>query len=323
MITEQTVRNHAERIVHNLDAAIRARLAEDPATTVTDGLGLALHERPASTVSTVNSGCSIDGYYDDAAAIVIAATPGPGRRNFSILHELGHRMVLHDDEVGDLLWSHDAPAQWEGVICDVIAGELLIPAPVVDHHIDTAGPTGESVANLFEVLDGAASREACAVRAAQRMRAPGYVVIAEVNGPVRFAARAQTAYPIARGTPQDELHPLAAAGRHGTSRGSNVTLTHGTGTRTDPMHADCVRHGNYVFGVFTAGAPAWPVGFSHLRPPERTTTTTSVAGARSRSPRSSLPVLPAATAGARSADGVPAATHPLTVSWSVGEGDAG
>lgn len=269
MITEQTARKHARRLVHEIEETTRAQLAQDPSAAVVAELGLTLREVPAGDV---RSGCPIDGYYDhDAGAIVVAAAASPGRRNFSILHELGHRLVLGDDELGDLLWEHDNAEQWEERICDAIAGELLIPASVVDRHIDDKGPTAASVAGLFDDLGGTASREACAVRAAQRMRAPGYVIVAECDGVVRFAARSQTALPIARGTPQDELHPLAVAGRRGSSRQSNVTLVHGTSWETDPMHADCIRHDDYVFGVFTVGAPAWTVAFSGLRVPDHHT----------------------------------------------------
>ena len=265
MITAQTVRLHAERLARTLDNEIRELIWEDPEEVVSELLGIRVVRRPPSTT---RSGCSVDASYDHKAqTIVVADSASVGRRHFSVLHELGHRLVLTDPqlELRDLLWDHPDAEEWEESICDAIAAELLLPAAVVDEHIGPQGPTADDVVRLFQTTR--ASREACAVRASQRLPSPGYVVVADLDGTVRFAARAMTPYPLARGAQQESGHPLAAAGRNGASRRSDVRLRHPSDAETDTHHADCTREGDYVFGVFTTGSPPWPVvGLTRLSP---------------------------------------------------------
>lgn len=267
MITAQMVRRHAERLVGTLDDGVRELIWEDPEETVTELLDIRVVHRPPAAAT---SDCSVDGSYDpQTRTIVVADSVSVGRRHFSVLHELGHSLFLRDDHLQDLAWDNPQAAQgWEESICDAIAAELLLPAHVVDAHIEPAGPTADDVIRLHQATR--ASREACAVRASQKLGAPGYVVVADLDGTVRFAARAMTPYPVARGAQQATDHPLAAAGRNGASRRADVRLHYPSGQQTDAHHADCTRDGDYVFGVFTIGRPPWPViGLTRLSPTTR------------------------------------------------------
>ncbi len=76
----------------------------------------------------------------------------------------------------------------EEAICDVVAAELLLPDPLVG-RIGPKGPSASDVIALFYASQ--ASREACCVKAAQTMRTPGYVMLADLTGTALFTAAAQ------------------------------------------------------------------------------------------------------------------------------------
>lgn len=270
MITGQIVRRHAARLAASYDAELREQFVRDPLTVVTDRLGIRVTYQPARELSA--TGCSVAGSYHPATdTIVLADITYQRRTHFSLLHELGHRLVREDEELEELLWGRgDDADKWTENICDAIAAELLLAPELVDECIGAQGPTADEVATLFERSQ--ASRETCAVRAAQRLTAPGYVTVSGLDATIRFAARAMTPYQIKRGTRQPDGHPLAVAARNGTSRRSDVTLVHASGEPAGPHHSDCVRDGDYVFGVFTTGRPAWPLpGLSILQRPTRET----------------------------------------------------
>jgi IrrE N-terminal-like domain len=253
----------ARRLVARLDPDVMELLAVEPAETVEHRLGIGVVYRPEAAV---RSGCSVDGSYQEGPPprITVAMTASVGRCNFTILHELGHDRAQNDPEVVNLLAAEpDGGGRLEEQIADAVAAELLLPDRLVDEVIGARGPTAAEVADLFDRSQ--ASREACCVRAAQRIGGAGYVMLAE-GDTARFTATANTPYRVARGTPQGSDHPIARAARLGAARGE-ARVRFRSGAWSDAMHIDAVAREGYVFAVLVAGRAAWqPLSLLSERP---------------------------------------------------------
>jgi hypothetical protein len=208
------------------------------------------------------SPCSVSGrYYGDQLRIVVDGRSAAQRQNFTVLHELGHHVTYDVEDVANLIESFEDPDEAEAAeedFADAFAACLLLPSELVDLHIGTEGPTPDAVIGLVE--GSTASREACAVAAVQRIDRSGYVVVSDLAGTVRFAARSNTPYRIARDTRQPPDGVLAQAANSGRASDPRATLRYASGQPTDPHHAQAVRHGNYVIAVFTTGRPPWDRG---------------------------------------------------------------
>ena len=243
---------HARRLLAPVGADARDALAEDPADAVRDlfGVPVKVSER------ALDSDCGIDGlYFDRPPRIEVAASVSRRREHFTVCHEFGHHLQRGDDELMGLYESLGAAGEAvEEDVADTVAAELLMPSDRVREVIGAAGPCARDVASLY--TETQASREACCVRAAQALRGPGYVVLADTDGTVRFAAVSKTVYRVGRGAAQPDGHLLARAGRTGSARGTD-RLAYASGTLSDWMHGDAVGEGGYVFGVFTSGTPPW------------------------------------------------------------------
>lgn len=232
---------HLDALRWTPDEAIRTRF------------GLSVEILPVSATSA----CPVEGRYDeDLGRIVVAPGVHDRREAFTLLHELGHHLAYQVDDVADFLEA-EATEDAEEDFADAFAAAVLLPDELVARHITSAGPDAAAVCALFTDPDCRASREACAVAAAQRLQGSGYVVVADLDGAVRFAARSRTPYRISRHTAQPPDSLLARAGRAGHARAEAATLHYRTGNTSDPHAADAVRDGAYVFGVFTTGRPAW------------------------------------------------------------------
>ncbi|MGH8930022.1 MAG: ImmA/IrrE family metallo-endopeptidase [Egibacteraceae bacterium] len=247
------VEQHARRLLDSLDPDLREGLSVDPITIITSRLEVAVQLRPERSGT---GDCPIDGsYFPDPPQISVAESLSRRRVNFSVLHELGHHLQASDILLADILWREpDGGIGLEEDVSDTFAAEVLLPQRLVDEIIDDAGPTAAAVAELFGATQ--ASREACCVRASHRVRGPGYVVLADPDGTIRFAAPANQRYRIAPGTQQGRTHLLARAGRMGQARGES-SLAYWHGSRTPAYQANAVCRDGYVFAVFVAGRPSW------------------------------------------------------------------
>jgi hypothetical protein len=262
-VDHSTAQAQARRLVDALDSEVVKLLAIDPADTVERHLEITVVYRPEAAVP---SGCSVDGSYQEGPPprITVALAASTGRRNFTILHECGHDRAQSDPEVINLLAAEpDGGSRLEEQIADAFAAQLLLPDSLVDEVIGERGPTATEVADLFDRSQ--ASREACCVRAAQRIAGAGYVMLAEA-GTARFTATVNTPYRVARGTPQGDDHLVSRAGRLGAACGE-ARVRFRSGAVSDPMHADAVARDGYVFAVFVAGRAAWqPLSILSERP---------------------------------------------------------
>jgi Zn-dependent peptidase ImmA (M78 family) len=244
---------HADTLLSRIETDVAEALRLRPLQTLIDIYELTVH--PLRTADT--GSCGVAGrYHESEGRVEYDATAVAGRQTFTLLHELCHHLAYQDDSVATFLEGL-ALEEAEEDLCDAFAAALILPADLVGHHIGPAGPTAAAVRELHDA--STASREACAVAAAQRLTSSGYVVIAATDGTVQFAARSRTPYRIARATPQPETI-LAEAGRHGQARSDAATLRYRSGHPTDPYAADALRDGDYVFAVLTRGRPAWAGG---------------------------------------------------------------
>lgn len=202
----------AQRLLTQVDPANLPRLANDPASVVEELFDLAVTLRPPRPPG---KGCPVDGVYHPGPKprITVANDVPLTRQRFTILHELGHHFIEHDDHLNDLD-IEDADRRDEE-ICNEVAATVLLPADVVERTLPAGVFTAKDVADLFDTTH--ASRMACCVAAVRRLGTYGCVVLGTPDGIATFTAhKPGTPWRIARDTPQGEESMLSKAARRGT-----------------------------------------------------------------------------------------------------------
>jgi len=226
-------------------------LAADPFGML-EGLGL---DVAVVDPADLPSGCSIAATYDRDARpprIRVSNDLSAARRSFSVLHEYAHHVRDNVTELVDALWEQpDAGAELEERVCDAFAARVLLPPDVVAEYLGT-GVTAASVTELIRT--GRASREACAVAAAQRLPSAGHVMLLDSDGVATFTATAGMLPRVARSTPQDGATVLRGA--VGTARGlDRVRLP--SGVHSGELMIDVARSGNWAVAVWVEHSPPW------------------------------------------------------------------
>ncbi|MEV4511602.1 ImmA/IrrE family metallo-endopeptidase [Dactylosporangium sp. NPDC049525] len=236
------------------------------------GIGVDLREladNPAAVIPTVDdivltwvepaaigSDCSVAALYngrDNPPRITVARDASPGRCAFSALHEFGHHLCTRVTAITDAFWDlPDSGASIEEDLVDAFAAAILLPLDMVTTTF-VNGVNAASVVDLWQATS--ASREACCVAAAQRLSAPGYVMLLDTNGRCQFAARHGDLFSIARGSVQTGVK-LQQALRGGTARGVERP-DFLSGVRSSEMHFEAVAAGSYIFAVWVTDSPAW------------------------------------------------------------------
>lgn len=248
---------HTARILASLDAADRDSLAADPLRALEAlGFTVLLLAEPEIT-----GDCSVAGSFDVGPQPVIKVVQATsiGRRHFTALHEFGHVCVKLDTVIHDVFFDQlDRGVRLEEDLCDAIAGQLLIPYERVANFIGPAGPTARAVVDLIEASPNS-SREACCVRAAERIAGQGHVMLVR-EGVAQFTASRGTLYRVRRGTPQGGDHITAKAARRGRAR-EEASVIYASGQPSDLFNADAVlADDGYVVAVFVAGRAPWMSG---------------------------------------------------------------
>lgn len=251
--------SQARRLLEQVDQSYLADLADDPATTVEVLFDVSVTSRPPSPPG---QGCAVDGSYRPGPPprILVADDVTMGRRRFTILHELGHHFIENDDYLNDLP-VQDAARRDED-ICNELAAAVLLPDDVVERTLPARSFTAADVATLFSVVG--ASRMACCVAAARRLRVPGCVILGRADGTAEFVAHhPATAWRIARGTPQGEDSMLGLAGRTGGARGITRVRFAG-GNTSGNVHADAfAADDGWVYAVIIADSHSpWETGLN-------------------------------------------------------------
>jgi hypothetical protein len=220
----------------------------------------ALEDDPAVRIVWVEpadlpDGCSIAAACDKSAnpaRLLISRDASTGRQRFSVLHEYAHLLRDLVPAVLEVLFAAaEAGAALEEDICDEFASLVLLPDTLLDRALGTS-ITARSVLSL--IATAPASAEACAVAAARKLSAPGYVMLLSPDGTARFTAHNGDLYHIRRDTLQTGLLVRAAAGQ--TVRGREQ-VRYGTGNLGRQMFVDAVTENGRSVAVLVTDSPPW------------------------------------------------------------------
>lgn len=154
---------------------------------------LRLRELPA--VDFAGSDCSTDGYYVDELGsrpcIFFSNEGTEARTRFTLLHELGHHLLVTDrvdrlDEIDRLAGPSTPPTAVEEKVCHSFAGRILISDETLR---DVVGDDPLIPKHVSELHDASrASWEASAVRAASARAEKCAVVLIRSAGEIAFCA---------------------------------------------------------------------------------------------------------------------------------------
>lgn len=256
-MSSRRAQQHARRLVAGVDVDDRVLLRANTFDgLVRLGYTVRLRREP-----DIDGDCSVAGSFNigPPPTINVVEAASTGRQYFTALHEYGHRLVEADTELQDHFFDEpDFGRRLTEDVCDAVAAELLLPPDVVDRHVGAGGPTARTVAELIEHSN--ASREACCVRAAQRLQGPGHVMVAR-DGIALFTASYATPYRVSRGSPQGDDHlTTRAEGRGGPVR-EEASVRYASGAASERFFAEALEiDGRFVVAVFVDGPAPWLSG---------------------------------------------------------------
>ncbi len=206
---------------------------------------------PASLPAT----CSIAAACDKSCKpprLLVSKDTSVGRRRFSVLHEYAH--LLRDwvpDVLEALFTSINAGEALEERMCDEFASRVLLPDALLESVLGTS-ITARAVLSLIAAAP--ASAEACAVAAARKLPAPGYIMLLSPDGTATFTAHNRDVYYVRRGTVQDGLLRRAAFGSPIRGR---EQVRYSTGNRSQEMFADATTENGRTIAVLVTDSPPW------------------------------------------------------------------
>lgn len=252
--------------LEQLDPEARRRFDTDPLSTLRS-LDLTVEAVDVLPESRAADGVCDGSSFIQDRVILYRSSPGSRRENFTLGHELGHYLVDQNAEVIDWLADQPNPALQLEATCDRVAQALLLPDDLVRAQL--RHPVGAaSVTALFDHTQ--ASRPACAIAVAQRMRGLGAVVIFEHGSEqVQFSSvhpDPHQGWPEVfpwKGQPIPAGHPLKTL-----TEGATLTRRSFWETpwgRRAEYYVDAISDGRRVFAVF-ADTDLWDVEKLHLSP---------------------------------------------------------
>lgn len=210
------------RVAREKFGADLEHLREDPCSALAGWDEVVFHYvDQAPDAADGSDPCSVAGaYIEDTATgtpvIQVALAASLGRRAFTALHELGHHLQRNVLELLEVTWDQPASDLFEDLACDAFAAEMLLPDDDVSRYIDEKGPTADDIIRLFQA--STASRSAVCVRAAQRLPAPGHVLLLTDEGEVFFSS-SRDLPPLRRGSDQSTETVIERGLTTGRSRG--------------------------------------------------------------------------------------------------------
>lgn len=245
---------HARRLVAGLKSGDTELLRAETFAALEE-LGYTIRLRPEPEIT---GDCSVAGSFNPGPppTINVVEAASIGRQYFTALHEYGHRLIDADTDIHDVLFDEpDGGVRLTEDICDAVAAELLLPDEFVDRYIGPRGPTARAVLQLME--NSEASREACCVRAAQRLPGPGHVMVAR-HGVALFTASRGTPFRVARNSPQGDDHITALAAHRTGSVRAEAPVRYASGAISDRFFAEAhLGKGGFVVAVFVDGPAPW------------------------------------------------------------------
>lgn len=267
----------ARQLITGLSPEIRDGLGASPKAVI-EGLGIRVQE--FDTFTYLDGDCSCDGIYAPGPPTGIGYRPTPRSRRdlFTLNHEFAHHAIRQDgqilSELADI--DDDGGKGAEERICDAFAGLVLIPDDTTDLVLGDEKPFAHHVGDLYEASSG--SREACAVRLAERIPGFGYMAIADpADKSIRFASpSASNPYPWRRGTELPNNHPMLRAAEKGEYRGQGPVVWP-SGERRE-LWIDAVSYRNEVHAVLVDNRYWTGSGVSVLDGGVRTARSTAYSG---------------------------------------------
>jgi IrrE N-terminal-like domain len=231
------------------------RLRDDALTEVTAWSEVQVQRVPDLDLS---DGCSVAGSYrgdTNPPTLCTAWSASRGRRQFTVLHELAHHIQRSVIEIAVVLMQSPDPDGLEEAACNLFAAQTLLPDDIVDQYVGQRGPNATEVADLF--AGSGASRAACCVRAADRLRGPGAVVLLDRDGIVSFAQPSGGFIPPARGSDQSGTPLVSAALRRRGQARAQTFVRYRTGGRSDTVYGDCADASGWLVAVLAADRVPW------------------------------------------------------------------
>ncbi|WP_030462062.1 ImmA/IrrE family metallo-endopeptidase [Kitasatospora sp. NRRL B-11411] len=202
-------------------------------------------------------GCSVAGAYDSGPPprLSVAAAASLARRDFTALHELGHHLQQNSIPLMDAFGGQpDGGVLLEDAACDAFAAEILLPAALVERHMDAKGPDASAITELWQASN--ASRMAVCVRAAQHLPAPGHVLLLDRAGRLVFGV-SHGLPPLPRGSRQGDI-PIVDRAVAGTGRARGRTrVRYRDGILGRELHADVTPMNGYLVGVLVVDSAPW------------------------------------------------------------------
>jgi Zn-dependent peptidase ImmA (M78 family) len=237
----------ARRLIGRLEPSLVSAIAEDPMTAIrTTGVRVEKLE-----ISAMSAECTCDGAYFPYPRPMIGytSTPHSRREHFTVVHEFGHHEVRCDDDVLSTIadMGEDGGLVAEERVCDAFAGRILVPDEVLDDVLEGRRPEAADLITLYQSSLG--SREACAVRLANRIGCFGYVALLDPDTrTVRFASASESCpYVWRRGSGLPRAHPAWRARGSGSFRGEGEVVWQ-DGRKN--LWMDAVSDGNVIVAIF-------------------------------------------------------------------------
>lgn len=177
------------------EEARRDLASEDPRTAVDLYFGpIGFQPLPSAAIGATP--CATDGYYDSIVDphqpwIIYATDVSDTRIRFTILHELGHHLLVTAaavllDDIDVMAGSSEGAIQAEEAICHRLAGHLLVSDDLLSSVIAGTTVTPEHVRDVHD--RSSASWEAAAIRVAEAMPTAGAVVLLRDDATISLCA---------------------------------------------------------------------------------------------------------------------------------------
>jgi hypothetical protein len=206
-----------------------------------------------------NPGCSVAGAYlagENPPVLAVAAATSLGRREFTVLHELGHHVQQSRPSLVEVLVQHpDGGFELEDAACNSFAGMILLPTDLVGKHIGRRGPTPGDVVALWR--DSAASREAACVRAADCLPSPGHVLLLHPDGTVALDV-GHGLPPARRGSDQGGIPVVREALGRPQHSGTGMTrIAYRDGVVGDELYVQLADMDGFLVAVLVTDHAPW------------------------------------------------------------------
>jgi Zn-dependent peptidase ImmA (M78 family) len=112
------------------------------------GFGLRVREQDLLAQHRDAGGwCDGISFLDDGV-VLYAPSPNSRRENFTLTHELGHKLAEEDDDALDWLANRDHPERDLERLCDLIAARLLLPDTLIAQILDRRPPEAVHIGAL-------------------------------------------------------------------------------------------------------------------------------------------------------------------------------